>query len=133
MDFDEMRAAYQRAMGVNLQPVQTSAAGGHVPTVVVQTPAPRSAQDLVRRLTEQHLVRWEPICEEAANALEYTIEQNQINLSKLDAAIEIMRDLYSALEWIKQETDGWPWEIRGFDVEGRVEDAMRRYLAFNRD
>lgn len=125
-----MNAAYQRALAFGAQQIQTSASGDHIPTVVLTTPSKESSRDihsLIQRLSDQHTVRWEPLCQEAATALEYLSEQYQINLAELDAAHEVMTALHRSLLEIKQATYGWPWEIRGNDGDKRAEEAMNRY------
>jgi hypothetical protein len=134
MDFEEMQSAYRRA--ITMTEVQTRATGEHIPTVVAQLPEPThenslEAQQLISRLLDQHAVRYDPICKEAAEAIEYVLERNRINLSKAEQAAKIMYDLYTSLDEITQSGKDWPWEFLGsgdYDKIVNSLDACRQYL-----
>lgn len=124
MDFDEMRDAYARAMGQ----IPTKATGSHIPTIVVEsTPAPAVssfAEDLVCRLMDHHQVTKDALSREAALTLKYEHQQLQLNLARLDGAIQIMSDLYANISELGGYSRNWPWDSRENGADEKLNSAL---------
>lgn len=127
MDFDEMKSAHARAIAMG--GVTTRATGEHMKTFVVDTPTQTSValthtHQLIDLLNEQHEVRYDPLCREAALALRYEAQQVQINLSQLEGAIQILKDLYVSVNELGENSRNWPWEVRGNGVDQKLNSAL---------
>lgn len=132
MDFDEMRNAMNRALGN--PSIQTKATGTHIETIVlgVQVEKPQTyVQELIQRLMDHQEVTKDPITKEAAVALRYESQQLQLNLARMETAIQILADFYEYVNELGDYSRNWSPEMKSRGADKKLDstlDACRGFL-----
>jgi hypothetical protein len=132
VDHYEMKAAVERALGTQMSQVATRATGHHIPTIVHKLPMSHTTatSDLIQRLNDQHAVRCDPICKEAAEVIQSMSAQLQGNLAETQRAVFIMSALHASLGKIMRSGRDFPWGYAGSGELQEFDDAMTAYENF---
>lgn len=121
-----MRGAVNRAKTQTT--VNTQATGSHIPTIVVNPTdvqiRPTFATDVVQRLLDHYEVTKDALSREAALTLKYETQQLQLNLSRLEGAIQILGDLYESVNELGEYSRNWPLEARFSGVDVKLNNAL---------